>query len=84
MKEKDEQQEEETHLVWPEPLLRVAPPVRTAAVVSKEQEDSLPKACHRLGEISPEYIEKAKKFRLFIESSIYLSDNNFNSLIYMI
>lgn len=75
VEEKDEEQEEVTteHLVWPEPLQRVAPPVHTAALISKEQEDSLPEACQRLREISPEYIEEAEKIRLLIESCLYAS-----------
>lgn len=77
MEERDEQEEEEAteHQVWPEPLPRDAPPVHTAALICKEQEDLLTEACQRLVETSPKYIEEAEKIRLFIESSIYLFDN---------
>lgn len=77
MEEREEQQEEETteQLVWPEPSPRDAPPVHTAALISKEQEDLLTEACQRLGETSPKYIEEAEKIRLYIESSIYPFDN---------
>ncbi|KAB5565899.1 hypothetical protein PHYPO_G00246800 [Pangasianodon hypophthalmus] len=65
VEEKDEQQEEETteHRVWPEPLPRDAPPVHTAALISKAQEDWLPEACQCLSEISPECIQEAEKIR---------------------
>ncbi|XP_060770411.1 polyamine deacetylase HDAC10 isoform X2 [Neoarius graeffei] len=65
VEEREEQQEEETteQLVWPEPSPRDAPPVHTAALISKEQEDLLTEACQRLGETSPKYIEEAEKIR---------------------
>ncbi|KAK3526134.1 hypothetical protein QTP70_016109 [Hemibagrus guttatus] len=65
VEERDEELEEETneHLVWPEPLPRDAPPFHTAALISNEQEDSLPEACQRLAEKSPKYIEEAEKIR---------------------
>ncbi|TSK13485.1 Histone deacetylase 10 [Bagarius yarrelli] len=63
--EKVEQHEEETteHLVWPEPIPRDAPPLRTAARVSKEQEELLSEACLCLGEKSPKDLEEAEKIR---------------------
>ncbi|XP_076128264.1 polyamine deacetylase HDAC10 isoform X3 [Alosa pseudoharengus] len=44
----EEQTEEE--VVWPEPLPRTAPPVRTAAALPAGGEDTLPQGCRRLVE----------------------------------
>ncbi|XP_047676024.1 polyamine deacetylase HDAC10 isoform X2 [Tachysurus fulvidraco] len=65
VEEKENEQKEETveHLVWAEPAPRDAPPVHTAALISKGLEDSLPEACHLLGQISPKYTEDAEKIR---------------------
>ncbi|KAM9495781.1 polyamine deacetylase HDAC10-like isoform 1-T1 [Clarias gariepinus] len=65
VEKKDEQQKEEAtgHLSWPEPLPRDAPPVHTAALISKEQGDLLPEACQCLGEIPSKCFEEAEKIR---------------------